>query len=128
MLWEVDVSLRDSDADHAARAVVAGAAELGIPGCTRARTAAGWLIEGEISRADAERLATRLLTDPVTESFTLAEVGRAGGAVFVHGHGRRDRTQPCRARLRRVAGRPRCRHCHHEKHRRFQDHEQGSLE
>ncbi|MFM8434009.1 MAG: phosphoribosylformylglycinamidine synthase subunit PurL [Planctomycetia bacterium] len=75
MLWEVDVSLRDPDADHAARAVVAGAAELGISGCTRARTATGWLIEGEISRADAERLAARLLTDPVTESFTLAAVG-----------------------------------------------------
>ena len=75
MLWEVDVSLRDPDADHAARAVVAGAAELGIAGCTHARSAASWLIEGEISRADAERLAARLLSDPVTESFTLAAVG-----------------------------------------------------
>ena len=74
MLWEVDVHLLDPDADHAARAVVAGAAELGIAGCTKSRTAAGWLIEGEISRADVERLATALLTDPVTESFTLAEV------------------------------------------------------
>lgn len=71
MLWEVDVSLREADGDHAARAVVAGAAELGIVGCTQARTSAGWLIEGDISRADAERLAARLLTDPVTESFTL---------------------------------------------------------
>ena len=30
MLWEVDVHLRDAAADHAARAVVAGAAELGV--------------------------------------------------------------------------------------------------
>jgi phosphoribosylformylglycinamidine synthase len=75
MLWEVDVSLREADGDHAARAVVAGAAELGIAGCTQARTSAGWLIEGDISRADAERLAVRLLTDPVTESFTLSQVG-----------------------------------------------------
>ncbi|MBU6221208.1 MAG: phosphoribosylformylglycinamidine synthase subunit PurL [Planctomycetes bacterium] len=75
MLWEVDVSLREAGSDHAARAVVAGAAELGIAGCTQARTSAGWLIEGEISRADAERLAAHLLTDPVTESFTLSQVG-----------------------------------------------------
>ena len=75
MLWEVDVFLTDAGSDHAARAVVTGAAVLGIPGCTHARTAAGWLIEGDLSRADAERLATRLLADPVTESFTIAEVG-----------------------------------------------------
>ncbi len=75
MLWEVDVHLLDPAADHAARAVVAGAAELGIGGCTKGRTAAGWLIEGELSKADAERLAGALLADPVTESFTIAEVG-----------------------------------------------------
>ena len=55
MLWEVDVHSRSTDGDHAARAVVAGAAELGIAGCTQARTAAGWLIEGDLSRADVER-------------------------------------------------------------------------
>jgi phosphoribosylformylglycinamidine (FGAM) synthase PurS component len=75
MLWEVDVHLLDPAADHAARAVVAGAAELGIGGCTKGRTAAGWLIEGELTKADAERLAGALLADPVTESFTIAEVG-----------------------------------------------------
>ena len=77
MLWEVDVHLRDADADHAARALVAGAAELGVAGCTRARTAAGWLIEGELSRADVERLAAAVLTDPVTEAFTIAPAGDA---------------------------------------------------
>ena len=75
MLWEVDVHLLDPAADHAARAVVAGAAELGIGGCTKGRTAAGWLIEGELSKADAERLAATLLADPVTETFTIAAVG-----------------------------------------------------
>jgi len=77
MLWEVDVHLRDADADHAARALVAGAAELGVSGCARARTAAGWLIEGNLSRADVERLAAAVLTDPVTESFVVAEAGAA---------------------------------------------------
>jgi phosphoribosylformylglycinamidine synthase len=77
MLWEVDVHPRDTDGDHAARAVVAGAAELGIAGCTQARTAAGWLIEGDLSRADVEKLAAQVLVDPVVESFTAAEAGAA---------------------------------------------------
>ena len=77
MLWEVDVHLRDAAGDHAARALVAGAAELGVAGCTRARTATGWLIEGELSGADVERLAATVLTDPVTETFTVAEAGAA---------------------------------------------------
>ena len=77
MLWEVDVHPRDKDGDHAARAVVAGAAELGIAGCTQARTAAGWLIEGDLSRADVEKLAAQVLVDPVVESFTAAEAGAA---------------------------------------------------
>ena len=77
MLWEVDVHPRDAAADHAARAVVAGAAELGIPDCGRARTAAGWLIEGSLSRDDVSRLAAEVLADPVTESFTLDEAGAA---------------------------------------------------
>jgi phosphoribosylformylglycinamidine synthase len=77
MLWEVDVHARDAAGDHAARAVVAGATELGVAGCTRARTAAGWLIEGDLSRADVERLAAAVLVDPVIESFTAAEAGAA---------------------------------------------------
>jgi phosphoribosylformylglycinamidine synthase II len=70
MLWEVDVVSKEASGDHAARAVVAGATDLGITGCTQARTAAGWLIEGELTAADVERLAATVLADPVTESFT----------------------------------------------------------
>jgi len=75
MLWHVDVHPNDPANDHAARALLAGAADLGIPGCTAARTAAGWLIEGDLTAADIDRLATEVLTDPVTESFVAAPVG-----------------------------------------------------
>jgi phosphoribosylformylglycinamidine synthase len=75
MLWEVDVLLRAATADHAARAVVAGAAELGIAGCTHARTAACWLVEGDLSQADVERLAAAVFADPVTERFNVAVAG-----------------------------------------------------
>jgi len=77
MLWEVDVVSKEASGDHAARAVVAGAADLGIAGCTRARTAAGWLIEGNLTAADVERLAATVLADPVTESFTATAVEAA---------------------------------------------------
>jgi len=77
MLWEVDVALRDAAGDHAAREVTTGAEALGIAACTRARTAAGWLLEGELSRADVERLATVLFADPVTEAPLVAELGAA---------------------------------------------------
>jgi len=83
MLWEVDVSLRDAAADHAAGEVVAGAAALGLDRCTAARTAAGWLVEGDLSRADLERLAATLLVDPVSETFTVAEAGASELAAAV---------------------------------------------
>jgi phosphoribosylformylglycinamidine synthase subunit PurSL len=73
MLWEVDVTLVDSSGDHTARGVVAAAAELGVRGCDRARTAAGWLIEGRLTRDQVERLAAELFADPVTEAFVVDE-------------------------------------------------------
>ena len=69
MLWEVDVSLTDADGDHAARQLVAAAAELGLSDCTAARTAAGWLIEGDLDRSTVDQIAVRLLADPVSETF-----------------------------------------------------------
>ena len=69
MLWEVDVSLADAAGDHAARALVAGAAELGLAGCGQARTAAAWLVEGNFTRDDIDRIARQVLADPVTETF-----------------------------------------------------------
>jgi phosphoribosylformylglycinamidine synthase len=80
MLWEVDVLSVDSANDHAARAVVKGAADLGIVACTSARAVTAWLIEGELSRSDLERVAASLLADPVTEQFTILELTGAAAA------------------------------------------------
>ena len=73
MLLEVDVSLTDAAGDHAARHLVAAAAELGLTGCTSARSAAGWLIEGDLDRSAVEQIAARLLADPVSETFVADE-------------------------------------------------------
>ena len=85
MLWEVDVSLTDATTDHAAGELVTAARQLGLAGCTAARTAAGWLVEGNVSRADVERIAGVLLADPVTETFTAAELGSAALTAAVDG-------------------------------------------
>jgi phosphoribosylformylglycinamidine synthase II len=83
MLWQVDVRPKDPAADHAARALVAGAADLGIEGCTTVRTAIGWLVEGDLTAADIRRLATQVLTDPVTEVFLAVPVGAAADAEVI---------------------------------------------
>jgi phosphoribosylformylglycinamidine synthase II len=75
MLWEVDVTLRDPAADPLAGEVVAAAAALGLDGCNSVRTAAGWLVEGELSRSEIERIAATVLADPVGETFLAAEAG-----------------------------------------------------
>ena len=56
MLWEVDVCVADAAADHAARDLVAAATALGITGCSAARTAAGWLIDGAAAETWSEAL------------------------------------------------------------------------
>ncbi len=75
MLWEVDVRAADPAGDHAAREFVAGAQALGIPGVTAARTASGWLLEGDLDRGAVEQIAATLLADSVTETFVVAAVG-----------------------------------------------------
>ena len=81
MLWEVDVSLIDAAADHAAREIVAAASEAGVELRGGCRTAAGWLIEGGLRREEVERIAAVLLADPVTESFVVDEPGAVGLAA-----------------------------------------------
>jgi phosphoribosylformylglycinamidine synthase II len=75
MLWEIDVHAKDPADDHAARALVAGAAESGIDGCGHARSATGWLIEGDLTLQELERIAREVLIDPVTENFVIGEAG-----------------------------------------------------
>jgi phosphoribosylformylglycinamidine (FGAM) synthase PurS component len=72
MLWEVDVHLREAAAVDLATA----GRDLGLD-LRHARTATGWLVEGELDRSAVERLAARLLTDPVTEVCRVAEVADA---------------------------------------------------
>jgi len=71
MLWEVDVWFKDGGDDHAARSFAAAAARIDPADWSAARTARGWLIEGDLSRDDMRRLAEGVLIDPVNQTYAI---------------------------------------------------------
>ena len=77
MLWEVDVHLRQND--PAAQELVDAANDLGLSIHT-AHTATGWLIEGDMSLNEVQKMGECLFTDPVTE---VCRVAKAGDEVLV---------------------------------------------
>ncbi|MFM8577636.1 MAG: phosphoribosylformylglycinamidine synthase subunit PurL, partial [Planctomycetaceae bacterium] len=81
MLWQVEIRQRQAAFDHAARGVTAAARALGIDGCDRAEASVGWLIEGDLGLSEVERVASELLCDPVTESWSAFAVGRSPSTV-----------------------------------------------
>jgi len=85
MLWEVDVSLRDPAADPLARELITAAEAAGLVAPAAVRTAAGWLLEGAVSRADLDGIAAALLVDPVTETCLIDEPTAAGLTAAIDG-------------------------------------------
>jgi phosphoribosylformylglycinamidine synthase subunit PurSL len=77
-LWEVDVHPAASQPDPLARSVVSAAADLGLPDFS-ASAARGFLVQGDISREQIDRLSRQLLTDLVVE---MPAVGRPGDTVL----------------------------------------------
>ncbi|MBI2824535.1 MAG: phosphoribosylformylglycinamidine synthase subunit PurL [Planctomycetia bacterium] len=86
MLWEVDIYPAEGQTDLAAARLAAEAAELELAEDLQARVAHGYLIEGRLSRADAERVAGELLSDSVIERTV---VGRPGDAALSESPGGR---------------------------------------
>src|SRR5262245_18003643 len=84
MLWEVEIRPLGRDAE---RERVCDEFDL-LTHSTRGAdlvkaSARGFLVEGDLGREAAERLAAELLVDSVVESFTLSEVGGARGSETV---------------------------------------------
>jgi phosphoribosylformylglycinamidine synthase len=77
MLWQVEIRQRPPERDQSGRGVVAAARALGIDGCGRAEACVGWLLEGDLSREQVEKMASDLLCDPVTESWSVRAVDGA---------------------------------------------------
>ncbi len=73
-LWEVDVHPAPGEPDLLARAVTAGAADLALPKF-EVHAARGFLVQGEISQDEIERLSRELLADLVVENPVVGHVG-----------------------------------------------------
>ncbi|MEE9603635.1 MAG: phosphoribosylformylglycinamidine synthase subunit PurS, partial [Thermoguttaceae bacterium] len=75
MLWEVDIYPADGQANLIARHVADSARQLGIAQDLAVIAARGYLIQGDISAEQVERIAAELLADGVVQRTVVAEVG-----------------------------------------------------
>ncbi|MCE9546501.1 MAG: phosphoribosylformylglycinamidine synthase subunit PurS, partial [Planctomycetia bacterium] len=80
MLWEIDIAPRAGLPNRAAEAVAAAAADLGLRDL-KLSASPGYLVQGDISRAQIERIAAALLVDGVVEESLIAPVGDPALAV-----------------------------------------------
>jgi phosphoribosylformylglycinamidine synthase len=91
MLWEVDIFAAEGQPDLGARDVAAAAAELQLADNLAITSARGYLIQGDLDRAQVVRIAGELLADGVVERIVAAPLGDArltelpeGRAHWIH--------------------------------------------
>ena len=73
MIWRVDVATKEGLVDPTSRGAQAGLLEFGLSGIRRVRVYQVYLLDGELDRAAAERIARELLYDPVSQDYGLCE-------------------------------------------------------
>jgi len=69
MRWQIEVAQRN--VDSLGNSVAADIRDLGIGGVRDVRTARLFLLEGDLTISDAERIARELLCDPITEDYSI---------------------------------------------------------
>lgn len=92
MLWEIDIYPAPGQPDRLAQQIAADAADLGIAAGLQVQAATGYLIQGDLQRAQVERLAQELFSDRVVERLIVgkpsdAELNRSpvnGSATVIH--------------------------------------------
>ena len=72
MLWEVEILPTQDSRDHEGLRILADARSLGIDSLAHVRSARSFLIQGELTEADAGRAAAVLLCDGVVEQFRVS--------------------------------------------------------
>ena len=80
MLWHIQIEPASGERDRLGARLEVEAVESGLTGPWTLKTSRGFLIEGEISRAQVDRAARGVLVDPVVERHTIRPV-RAGWGV-----------------------------------------------
>ncbi len=74
MLWEVEILPIGSEKDYEGQRVLASARSQGLAGLQGVRAARTFLIQGELAAEQIDKVASRLLADPVTEQYRLSEL------------------------------------------------------
>jgi phosphoribosylformylglycinamidine (FGAM) synthase PurS component len=73
MLYQIEISLQPQFRDKHGEHVKHEIAELGVKGIDEIRYLPVYKIEGNLSRQEAERIAGRLLIDPITEQYLVID-------------------------------------------------------
>ncbi len=87
MLWEIAIFPADSQPDVLGKAVTQDAIDLGLSTSVEAKTAYGYLVQGNLAEEEVRELARKFLVDGVVERF---EVSSVGGATAVADSGSLD--------------------------------------
>ena len=74
-LWEVDIYPADGQPDILGQAIAADAADMGLGRELTIHAAHGYLVQGDISRQQIQRIVGQLLADNVVEATVIAQVG-----------------------------------------------------
>lgn len=77
MLWEVDIYPAQGQPNRLANGTVSESRDLGFPSSMRIDAAQGYLIQGDLTREQVERIAAELLADGIVERTIIAPVGDA---------------------------------------------------
>lgn len=85
MLWEVEIRPGQGQRDREAERVLAESHAIGIRSIDGLRSARSFLIEGNLDRAQVERAANSLLSDPVVETFSARSLA-TGSDSPANGH------------------------------------------
>ena len=73
MLYTITVSRKDPSTDAHARGTLSDVTEFGVAGLERVEIDRVYRLRGDIDRAQAERMGTELLCDPVVDTWALYE-------------------------------------------------------
>lgn len=76
-LWEVDIYPVAGEVNRAGERVVSDIVDLGLGKSAKVVAGHGFLVEGDLTEADMNRIAQELLGDLVVEKVTVAKVGDA---------------------------------------------------
>ena len=77
MIYKIEISLKKQFRDKHGEHVKHEISELGIKGVSDVKYSPVYLVEGELTRQEAERISSRLLIDPITEEYVI----NSGAAV-----------------------------------------------